>query len=93
MTFEGNWENDVPNGFGKINYNGKVIKCNYHCGKIIDRPVDEDGVYYNNINYNFYNEKMKLLGIELPHISNNEEKDDAYMAGTIISFLDDEEEE
>ena len=93
LTFEGNWENDVPNGFGKINYNEKIIKCNYHNGKIIDRPVDEDGVFYNNINYNFYNEKMKLLEIKLPHISNNDEKDGAYMARTIISFLDDEDEE
>ena len=91
LTFEGSWENDVPNGFGKIIYNGKTIKCNYHNGKIIDRPVDEDGIFHNNINYNFYCEKMKLSGQKLPHLSNTDEKNNSYRAGTIISFLDEEE--
>ena len=90
LTFQGSWENNVPNGFGKINFNEKIIKCNYHNGKIIDRPVDEDGVYHNNIDYNFYCEKMNLSGIKLTHLDNNEEKNDIFNARTDLSFFDDE---
>ena len=36
-------------------------------------------------NFSMFNTKLK-------HISNNDGKDEAYMAGTIISFLDDEDE-
>ena len=90
ITFEGNWENNVPNGAGKIFFNDKIIKCNYHNGKIMDKPVDEDGLYYNNIDYNFYCEKMNLLGKSIPYLENSEENND-YRPGTILSFLEDDE--
>lgn len=91
ITFEGNWENNVPNGAGKIFFDDKVIKCNYHNGKIMDKPVDEDGLYYNNIDYNFYCEKMNLLGQSIPYLENSEENNEQYKAGTILSFLEDDE--
>ena len=93
LIFEGSWENNVPNGFGKFNYNGKIIKCNYHNGKIMDRPVDENGLYYNNIDYDFFCPKMTLSGQKIPHLSNPDVLEPKYRAGTILSFLDDEEKE
>ena len=93
LIFEGNWENNVPNGFGKINNNGNIIKCNYHNGKIIDRPADEDGLFYNNIDYNFFNQKMNLSGQDLPHLANTDISNQQYRAGTILSFLEDEDKE
>ena len=93
LIFEGFWENNVPNGFGKINYNGNVIKCNYHNGKIMDRPVDENGLYHNNIDYNFYNQKMNLSGQKIPHLANPDIMSPEFRAGTILSFLEEEKEE
>ena len=88
FIFEGLWENNVPNGFGKINLNGKIIKCNYHNGKIVGRPVDDEGIYYNdNIDYNFFVENMKLAQ-RLPHLENPEFMSSDYRAGTILSFLE-----
>ena len=94
LIFEGNWENNVPNGFGKINYNSNIIKCNYHNGKIMDRPVDDSGLYYNNIDYYFFNQKMNLSGQNLPHLENPDISNLQYKeAGTILSFLEDEDKE
>ena len=93
ITFEGFWDNDVPNGFGKFNLNGKIIKCNYHNGKIMDRPVDEDGLYYNNIDYNFFCQKMKLSWQKLKHLDNPDITNAQYRAESIMSFLEEEEGE
>ena len=93
ITFEGIWENDVPNGFGKININEKTIKCNYHNGKIVGRPVDEDGLYYNNIDYNFFEQKMKLSWQMLKHLDNPEVINEQFRAESIVSFLEEEEGE
>ena len=88
FKFEGFWDNNVPNGFAKINLNGKIIKCNYHNGKIIGRPVDENGFYNNYLDYNkFYVENMKLSK-KLPHLENDDLMSSQYRAGTILSFLD-----
>ena len=88
IIFDGMWENNVPNGFGKINLNGKIIKCNYHNGKIVGRPVDDEGIYYNDyIEYNFFVENMKLSQ-RLPHLENPEFMSSDYRAGTILSFLE-----
>ena len=92
ITFDGSWDNNVPNGFGKIYFNEKIIKCNYHNGKIIDKPVDEDGLYFNNIDYNFYLQKMNLPGQKLDHIPNPYMINSDYRARTILSFLEEEEE-
>ena len=93
LIFEGSWENNVPNGFGKFNYNGTIIKCNYHNGKILDRPVDENGLYYNNIDYDFFCQKMNLSEQKMPHLANSDIINSQYRAGTILSFLEDEEKE
>ncbi len=94
LIFEGNWENNVPNGFGKIKYNRNIIKCNYHNGKIMDRPVDDSGLYYNNIDYYFFNQKMNLSGQNIPHLANPDISNLQYKAaGTILSFLEDEDKE
>ena len=89
LVFEGMWDNNMPNGFGKINLNGKIIKCNYHNGKIIGVPADDDGNNYsNNIDFNFYVENMKLSGKKLPHLENNDLTISRYKAGTELSFLE-----
>ena len=89
IVFEGMWDNNVPNGFGKINLNGKIIKCNYHNGKIVGKPFDEEGNdYSNNIDFNFYVENMKLSGKKLPHLENNDLTISRYKAGTELSFLE-----
>ena len=93
LIFEGAWENNVPNGFGKFNINGSIIKCNYHNGKIMDRPVDENNLYYNNIDYNFYCQKMSLSGQRIPHLANPDILTPEFRAGTILSFLEEEQEQ
>ena len=89
IKFEGLWDNNVPNGFGKIYLlNGKIIKCNYHNGKIIGKPLNENDLYNNNFDYNFYVTNMKLSK-KLPHLENPEDLiSSQYRAGTILSFLD-----
>lgn len=89
LIYEGLWENNVPNGFGKINLNGNIIKCNYHNGKIIGKPVDDEGNYNKYIDYNFYCESMKLSGMRLPHLDNPDVMSSQYRAGTVLSFLED----
>ena len=82
------WDNDVPNGFGKINLNEKIIKCNFHNGKLIEKPVDEDGLGYFNIDYNFYNQCMKLSGQRLLHLENPDVVSSIFKADSILSFLE-----
>ena len=93
IIFEGSWENNVPNGFGKINYNGNIIKCNYHNGKIIDKSEEQSGSYLNNIDYDFYRQKMNLSGQRLIHLANPDIMSQEFRAGTILSFLEEEKEE
>ena len=88
FIFEGIWDNDVPNGFGKINLNEKIIKCNFHNGKLIEKPVDEDGLGYFNIDYNFYNQCMKLSGQRLLHLENPDVVSSIFKADSILSFLE-----
>ena len=88
FIFEGMWDNDVPNGFGKINLNEKIIKCNFHNGKLIEKPVDEDGLGYFNIDYNFYNQCMKLSGQRLLHLENPDVVSSIFKADSILSFLE-----
>ena len=89
IKFEGLWDNNVPNGFGKIYLlNGKIIKCNYHNGKIIGKPLNESDLYNNYFDYNFYVTTMKLSK-KLSHLENPEDLiSSQYRAGTILSFLD-----
>ena len=88
LIFDGMWENNLPNGFCKIKLNGKIIKCNYHNGKIIGRPVDEDEIYFNDyIDYDFYVENMKLSK-RLPHLEDPDFMGSQYRAGTVLSFLE-----
>ena len=88
LIYEGMWENNIPNGFGKINFNGNIIKCNFHNGKIIEKPVDKNGLYYNNVDYNFYCDSMNLSGNRLTHLDNIDVMSSQYRAGTVLSFLE-----
>ena len=88
FSYEGMWENNIPNGFGKINFNDNIIKCNFHNGKIIEKPVDKNGLYYNNVDYNFYCDSMNLSGIRLSHLDNIDVISSQYRAGTVLSFLE-----
>ena len=88
IIFEGMWDNNVPNGFGKFDYNNNIIKCNYHNGNIIEKPEDENGLNYNNINYNFFEQKMNLSGIKLPHIEQFDNIGSQFKADSVLSFLE-----
>ena len=59
----------------------------------MDRPVDEDGLYYNNIDYNFFCQKMKLSWQKLKHLDNPDITNAQYRAESIMSFLEEEEGE
>lgn len=89
FIFEGLWDNNVPNGYGKITYNDNILKCNFHNGNIIDNPVCEQGGYSSDIDFNFYYEPMNLSTQKLSHIENNDVMSSQYKAGTMLSFLED----
>ena len=89
IIFEGMWDNNVPNGFGKIEYNGKIMKCNYHNGNVIEKLMDEDGIYYNNFDYDFYKQNMNLPGEKLPHIEHFDILSSQFKPDSFLSFLED----
>ena len=89
FTFEGHWDYNIPNGSGKITFKNKVIKCNYHNGKIIDESINENYSNNNEIDYNFYYEPMNLLSQKLSHLDNVDVLTSQFRAGTMLSFLED----
>lgn len=88
IIFEGLWDNNVPNGFGKFEYNGKIMKCNYHNGNIMEKLMDEDGLYYNNFDYYFYKQNMNLPGEKLNHI-HFDILTSQFKPDSLLSFLED----
>ena len=89
FIFEGTWDNNVPNGFGKIIYNDTIVKCNFHNGNLIDNPIYETSGGSNDIDFNFYNEPMILSSLQLSHLENNDLLSSQYRAGARLSFLED----
>ena len=88
LIFEGLWDNDVPNGYGKITIDDNILKCKFHNGRIIDKPICEQGSYNDDIDFNFYNEQMNLSNQNLSHLENVEILSSQYRAGSMPSFLE-----
>ena len=70
VIFEGNWNDDLPNGTGIITYNDKKLKCFYRNGVFIGNSDNENNNTFNNIDKNIKPEKFSILPSSLPHLSN-----------------------
>ena len=71
VSFEGNWNDDLPNGSGIITYNGKSIKCFYRNGVFIGNSDNENNdVIFDKIEKNIKPGKITILPSSLPHLCN-----------------------
>lgn len=89
FLFEGLWDNNIPNGFGKISHNGNVLKCNFHNGNLIYNPLSENREFSDEIDFNFFNQPMNLSTLKFTHIENNEASSSQYKPEVRLSFLED----
>ena len=89
FIFDGIWDNNVPNGFGKIIINENILKCNFHNGKIIGDITTENGSYTGDFDRNFFLNPTNLNPLKLTHIDNDNFSTSQYRAGSFPSFLED----
>ena len=91
--FDGNWDNNLPNGTGIITNlkgNGK-LKSIWRFGKKVEEPIYESGNEedFSSIDLDFESEEIGLNPKELPHLESIDNDFTQYRIGDIPSFLDD----
>ena len=89
FLFEGLWDNNIPNGFGKIAYNDNALRCNFHNGNLIYKSINKNAESLDDIDYNFFNQPMNLSTIKFSHLENNEVSSSQYKPEAKLSFLED----
>jgi len=89
FLFEGLWDNNIPNGFGKIAYNDNALRCNFHNGNLIYKSFNKNAESLDDIDYNFFNQPMNLSIIKFSHLENNEVSSSQYKPEAKLSFLED----
>lgn len=89
FLFEGLWDNNIPNGFGKIAYNDNALRCNFHNGNLIYKSFNKNAESLDDIDYNFFNQPMNLSTIKFSHLENNEVSSSQYKPEAKLSFLED----
>ena len=62
LIYDGEWTDDLMNGFGKIEFKNKYFKCNFRNGKISEISLIKN--FYNhynedNFDYNFIYNMIK----------------------------------
>ena len=90
-TYEGNWDNDLPCGVGKLTNwekNG-VLKSIWRFGKIAEEPYYEKGNEedFRSIDLNINVDEMVLNTKELPHLNQMDNNNTQYKLTTSLSFL------
>lgn len=89
FLFEGLWDNNIPNGFGKIAYNDNALRCNFHNGNLIYKSINKNAESLDDNDYNFFNQPMNLSTIKFSHLENNEVSSSQYKPEAKLSFLED----
>ena len=71
ITFEGFWNDDLPNGKGTISYKGNKIKGYWRNGTLIGSPEIEEGniEIFNNIDLDIKPDKVNIYPNSLPHLA------------------------
>ena len=91
-TYDGNWDNDIPFGYGKLTTwdNTCILKCTFRAGKIAEEPIYEIGSKdnFNQDNFEIKPEEMKLDTRNLTHLEVPKIEATEYKLGGNVSFLD-----
>lgn len=53
FSYDGIWNNNIPNGNGKIFIDDNIFKYNFHNRKLISDLIFEKDLYDRNIDYDF----------------------------------------
>ena len=89
IIFEGNWNNDLPNGNGFIYYRDNKLKGFWRNGNLIGTAEVEEGNIenFNNIDLNIRPYKANINPNSLPHIAINDSNVSQYIPNNELKFV------
>ena len=87
--YNGDWNNDLQNGYGKIEVGDYILKSTWRNGKMIEYPNYENGKEEDlkNVDCNFVPQEMSLITKDLPHLEKTDIKSSLYKLGSVPSFF------
>ena len=85
VTFEGFWNDDLPNGNGELSYLGNKIKGFWRNGAFVGNPEIEMGSLesFNGIDKNIKPYKISIFPSSLSHLAITDSNTSQFIAGNL----------